>query len=324
MRMRNLLYDKNIIQSVGFDIPIISVGNLSLGGSGKTPQIEYLIELLRDKYNLAVVSRGYKRKTKGFILADESATYESIGDESFQIKRKFPEITVAVSEDRALGIQKIINRKNIDVILLDDAFQHRKIRAGLQIVLTPYNQLFYDDYIMPVGNLRERRKNMKRADIVVVTKCSESITLEEKNQITDEIKLYFKKNIFFSSIKYDDEIYRENKQISIENLKKKSILLITGIANPTHLYAYLSEKNITFESLKFGDHHHFSSGDIKRIKQAYHNLETSDKLILTTEKDYVRLKDKLSLPVYYLPIQTEIIEREMFNQKILDYVGKDE
>ncbi len=321
--IRNALYDRGWFVSQKFDLPVINVGNLSMGGTGKTPQIEYLIRLLETRYKVAFVSRGYKRKTKGFVVADTQASVARIGDEAFQIHQKFPKVYVAVGEKRLPAIRKVLVNSKTDVILLDDAFQHRAVSAGMNILITAYNKLFVDDFVLPAGDLRECRKHVKRADIVLVSKCPASIDEKEKAIIKQKIGKYFDKDIFFSTIAYDDFIWNKQSQININNLSQFEILLVTGIANPIPLYAFLSEKNCNFESLKFGDHHNFSSADISLITRRFERLEGKKKILLTTEKDYVRLQNLVDLPLYYLSIQTKVLERELFNKKILDYVRKE-
>ncbi len=319
--MRNLLYDYKILQSKSFDIPVINVGNLRMGGTGKTPQIEYLIRLLSQKYKrIAVVSRGYKRQTKGFILADEKSTPEQIGDEPYQIHKKFKNLSVAVSEKRAFAIRKLLTLANPpQIILLDDAFQHRQVKASLNILLTEFARPFYKDFILPVGNLRESRRGAKRADMVIVTKCPDKFSEKEREKIIKNIRKYTTAPVFFSYIKYCDKVIGKNKELTLEKLKDYKILLITGIANPDKLYDFLSKKNIKFEGLKYGDHHFFKPSDIRVIKDKFKQINAKQKIVLTTEKDYVRLKKHLDLPIFYIPIETEFIEKEMFNTKILNY-----
>ncbi len=318
--VRNFLYDLNILKSTSFDIPVINVGNLSVGGTGKTPQIEYLIRLLQQEYKIAVISRGYKRKTKGFIVAYHNATPENIGDEPYQIYRKFKHVIVAVGENRVNAIRKVLDKFSPGVILLDDAFQHRRVNAGLNLLLTPYATPFYKDFILPAGHLREARDNAQRADIVLVTKSPNQLTDEQKTAIKKAIKKYTKAPVFFSSIAYDDQIYSQDTVLELKDLTGYQILLITGIANPQPLYSFLSEKNLNFDSLKFGDHHHFSEADIQKIKQKFKGLKASKRIILTTEKDYVRLSPHLTADLFYLSIQTKIEKNELFNKKILNYV----
>ncbi len=314
--LRNFLYDKEILPVTSFDIPIINIGNLSVGGTGKTPQVEYLIRLLKDRYKMAVISRGYKRKTKGFYLADHTSTPDKIGDEPFQIYQKFPEIILAVSEKRVPGIKKIINRFQPDIILLDDAYQHRSVKAGLNIVLTPYHDLFTDDFILPSGNLRECKHQIKRADLLIVTKSPEEI---DREKIENKIRKFFRKDLFFSKIAYENTLIGKEKNLKIDDLKEFEVLVVTGIANPASLFEYLSKKSINFDSLKFGDHHTYSQKDVQQIKASFDKLKGNRKIILTTEKDYVKLV-KTGLPVFYLPIKTEIENEELFNKKILEYV----
>ncbi len=319
--IRNLLYDYGFLRTESFNIPLINVGNLSLGGTGKTPQIEYLIRLLSEKYeHIAVVSRGYKRKTKGIILADEKSTPEQIGDEPYQIYQKFQNILVAVSKKRVPAIKRLLNLDNSpNIILLDDAFQHRSIKASLNILLTEYARPFYKDFILPVGNLRECRSGAKRADIIIVSKCPNDLSKNEQEKIKNKIKNYTAAKVFFSYIKYDEKVLGKNKQLSMNKLSEYKILLVTGIANPDKLYEFLSKKNINFESLKYGDHHFFKPSDIREIKKKFKQIDAKQKIVLTTEKDFVRLKEHLDLPLYYIPIETEFIEKELFNKKILDY-----
>ncbi len=319
--VRNYLYDKGVLKQYEFDVPVISVGNLNVGGSGKTPQIEYLIRLLQDDYKVVVISRGYKRLTKGFVEADNNVTPAEIGDEPYQIYRKFKDVIVAVGEDRVTAVQKVLEKHHPDVILLDDAFQHRRIKPGFQILLTSFKQPFYKDLLLPAGNLRELPKNAKRADVIVVTKSPENLESEVEKNIRQKIKKYSGNAVFFSRISYENHVTNGKKMLLISSLHEYEILLVTGIANPLPLFGFLSEKNIKFVNLEFGDHHRFSLADIQQIKTKFDRLKSSKKLILTTEKDFVRLSSLLSgEDLYYLPIQTQMVDSEMFNKKILEYV----
>jgi tetraacyldisaccharide 4'-kinase len=320
--LRNFLYDKKILKSVSFDLPIINVGNLSVGGTGKTPMIEYLIRLLENDYKILVVSRGYKRKTKGFVIADKDATPDTIGDEPYQLYRKFDQIDVVVGEDRVTAIKRALKVLTPDVILLDDAFQHRKIKAGLNIVLTTFQKPFYRDFILPAGMLRECKKNIKRANMVILTKVPEKYKADELKSIVQKIKSYFQGTVFTSSINYSNSVTGKNKSVFTDDLQDYKVLLITGIANPDTIYSFLSEKNINFDSLKFPDHHRFSKSDLQRIKKAFNSFSSRKKIILTTEKDYVRLEKYFNDELYYLSIQANVIENELFNKKILDYVSR--
>ncbi len=314
--MRNFFYDKQILSSQKFDIPIINVGNLSMGGTGKTPQVEYLIQLFKKNYKIAVLSRGYKRKTKGLIIADANSSPEEIGDEAYQIYQKFPEATVVVNEKRAPAIDYLLKNNKPDVILLDDAFQHRQVQAGLNIVLTPYKEIFPDDFILPSGNLRECKRQAKRADIIIVSKSPEKI---DKKKIEKKIRKYFDKEIFFSKISYGNEVFSKKEKIPVDELKNYKMLLVTGIAKPDEMYDFLSKKSINFDRLKFDDHHHYTDEDFQKIKTRFNKLKGNRKIILTTEKDFSKL-DKIDWPVFYLPIKTEIENEELFNKKILEYV----
>lgn len=313
--IRNKLYDLNIKKSVSYGFPVICVGNLSVGGTGKTPMVEYLIVLVKDNYKVATLSRGYKRKTKGFQLANEKATAEILGDEPFQFYEKFKnEIIVAVDADRNNGIKKLQSlNENPDIILLDDAFQHRKVKAGFNILLTTYHNPYFKDVVLPTGNLREPKNGAKRADVIVVTKCPESISNTEKQGFVKKLKPERHQHVFFSSIQYASEIVSLNDKIKLSDLGY--FTLVTGIANPQPLVDFLTKNQLDFEHLNFKDHYHFSDLDIK-------NLETKER-ILTTEKDFVRLKRHVSLKdkLYYLPINLKIDDNQKFNKLVKDFVS---
>lgn len=300
---RNFLYDKGFLKSYSFDIPIIAVGNLSVGGTGKTPQIEYLIRLLSDNYNIATLSRGYKRESKGFVLADETSTAAILGDEPYQFYSKFPNIQVAVDADRKNGIEQLLSLPNKpNIILLDDAFQHRKVKAGFYILLTAYEDLFCNDYILPSGNLRESRSGAKRADCIIVTKCPKAISELEQDEIRKKLGLYIP--IFFSCIEYDDCIFSSNESKKVSEIKDLNKLLIAGIAKPKSFFDFFKNQNDT--SLTFPDHHHFTASDILTIKS-----KAKGSLIITTEKDYVRLRNCIpNNQLFYLPIKTSFISNK--------------
>ncbi|KQB40152.1 Tetraacyldisaccharide 4'-kinase [Flavobacterium daejeonense] len=314
--IRNFLFDKEILKSYSFDLPIIAVGNLSVGGTGKTPQIEYLIRLLLTKYKVATLSRGYKRKSEGFVLADANANAEILGDEPFQFFQKFPEILVAVDANRKNGIEQLLSQKEKpEVILLDDAYQHRKVKAGFYILLTAYGDIYVDDFMLPTGNLRESRSGSQRADVVVVTKCPPNLSETEQLSIKNKLKLAENQELFFSCIAYDDFVYSAENKISVSETKKEPKLLLAGIAKPEPFYAYLkNEKDIC---LTYPDHHHFSEKDIQDIV-----VQAQDNIIITTEKDYVRLKGKLpEEQLFYLPIQSKLLSAaNQFDEKIKNYV----
>ena len=311
--IRNWLYDKGIFKSSSFDIPIIAVGNLSVGGTGKTPQIEYLIRLLSD-YKVAVLSRGYKRTTEGFILADENATASSIGDEPFQFYSKFPNIQVAVDANRKNGIVNLLQLpKKPDVILLDDAFQHRKVKAGFYILLTAYDDLFCDDYILPFGNLREPSSGKKRADMIIVTKCPNDLSELAQQKIREKLKV--KQQVFFTTIQYDDYVFRNECQLLVSEIQSESKVLVAGIAKPKLFFDFL--KNEEDETLVFPDHHHFSKQDCEQIL-----AKANGRKIITTEKDFVRLNGLLPKEqLFYLPIKSTFLNTNI-DKTIEDYVGQ--
>ncbi|SHI94278.1 lipid-A-disaccharide kinase [Mesonia phycicola] len=299
--LRNKLYDWEIKKSAKFTIPVICVGNLSVGGTGKSPMIEHLIKLLKDKHNLATLSRGYKRESKGFYILSGNETAAYVGDEPLQFKSKFSSITVAVDEQRKRGIENLLALKNTpDVVLLDDAFQHRKVTPSHSILLTSYNNLYCNDYILPAGNLREPKSGAKRANIIVVTKCPKDLSDLEMNKIKKKLKPLKQQKVFFSSIKYANEVINhKNERLNIDNSKDFS--LVTGIANPTPLLQHLEKLNLKFNHLNFPDHYNFKEKDLQKIKQS--------NLVITTEKDFMRLKNEIDASqLYYLPIEIEILK----------------
>lgn len=294
--LRNILYDLDIKKSKSYPFPVICVGNLSVGGTGKTPMIEFLIRLLKDDFKVATLSRGYKRKTEGFQLGDKNASADTIGDEPFQFYNKFKsDVLVAVDADRQNGIAQLKNLDNApDVILLDDAYQHRKVKAGFNILLTTYDNPYYSDWVLPTGNLREPRVGANRANVIVVTKCPENVTDADRETVLKRINPKENQHVFFSSIVYSNRLISAKESINVDGLK--SFTLVTGIANPNPLVNFLNDKNLKFEHLNFKDHHDFSQDDI-------HLFSTKD-LIVTTEKDFMRLKDCAGLKnkLFYLPI----------------------
>lgn len=312
--IRNFLYDKGIFKSYSFDVPVIAVGNLSVGGTGKTPQIEYLIRLLSPNYKIATLSRGYKRRSEGFIIADANSNAQLLGDEPYQMHLKFPDVTVAVDANRKNGIEQLLKlQSKPDVILLDDAYQHRKVKAGFYILLTAYDDLFCNDFILPTGSLRESRAGAKRANMIIVTKCPKDIS--EIAQENIKKKIGGTVPIFFSYIDYDEMVYNELDTKSVTEIKNVDKLLLAGIAKPEPFFRYLQSQND--ETLVYPDHHHFTVNDIREIKTINKNL------IITTEKDYVRLKEhQLNTPVYYLPIKSSFLtDRSNFDNILLNYVG---
>jgi tetraacyldisaccharide 4'-kinase len=316
--IRNFLFDKGVLKFYSFDIPIIAVGNLSVGGTGKTPQIEYLIRLLSPNYKVATLSRGYKRKSEGFILADSTSNAEILGDEPFQFYKKFQNIQVAVDANRKNGIEKLLSQTNKpEVVLLDDAFQHRKVKAGFYILLTSYGDLYSDDFILPTGNLRESRTGAKRANLVVVTKCPATLSPDEQREIQAKLKLTSTQELYFSYIDYDESIFSELKSIKVSEIRNIDKLLLAGIAKPEPFFKYLQSKKE--EQLVFPDHHHFTEKDLLEIENKAQN-----KIIVTTEKDFVRLKDSIPTEqLFYLPIRSSFLSAaEKFDKTIINYVGK--
>ena len=324
--IRNWLYNKNIIESTSFGLPLICVGNLSVGGTGKSPMVEYLVSNLKTDYKVATLSRGYKRKTKGYALADEKTTALEIGDEPMQFHLKFPDVPVAVGEERIVAIPQLLHDKpEIQVIILDDAFQHRAIKAGLNILLTDYNNLFTRDFYLPTGDLRDLKSSYKRAEIIIVTKCKKELSETEKQKLIKEINPLTGQHIFFTAIDYSRPyhiITKEEKGLngSVE------ILLVTGIANPRPLKKLLEEHSNTYQMLQYADHHIFTIDDLKDIKESFDKINAKEKVILTTEKDAVRLlkfcEEIRDMPFYVVPVKHQFLFNQgaEFDQLIIDFI----
>jgi tetraacyldisaccharide 4'-kinase len=333
--IRNLCFDLNILKQEEYDIPIISVGNISIGGTGKTPHIEYLIRLLQSDYKLAVLSRGYKRKTKGFILSDADSTADSIGDEPFQIKSKFPEIAVSVDADRRNGVRKLMDlNPQVDLILLDDAFQHRYVKPGLSILLVEYCRPITKDFLLPAGELRESATGRKRADIIIVSKCPENLTENTIKSIAADLNPTALQSLYFTKVipKYLIPVYKKAKPAVLSGLNapKPSVLLVSGIANPASLKTFASKISDRITELHFPDHHAFTAKDISRIISAFDGLPGDEKILITTEKDAARfqkfsdLPEKLINSMFYIPISIEFMngDSDNFEIKIQSYVKK--
>jgi len=311
--IRNFLYNIGVIKSHQFNIPIISIGNLVLGGSGKTPSIEYLVRLLSNNYKVAVLSRGYGRKSTGFILADSNSDAGIIGDESMQYYRKFKNIIVSVDSNRVRGINKLIKlNSKPEIVLLDDAYQHRRVKPGMSILLTKFNDLYSEDNIFPLGNLRESKRNANRADVIIVTKCDENINKDQKRHIIQKLNIGDNQKIYFSSIKYSKMVYDKESSKPLSEFKNIKFTLVTGIADSSHLINYLNDSGYNFNHILFKDHHDFSNSDIIKIDR--------NNLIITTEKDYVKLFTKITSSLYYLPIEFIIDNEVDFSKQILDYI----
>lgn len=326
--MRNLAYDLGLFKSQSFDLPVISIGNLSVGGSGKSPMAEYLVRLLKVHYKIATLSRGYGRKTSGFLIVNTDSESAESGDEPLQFKHKFNDITVAVCEDRVEGINRL--KQDNELIILDDAFQHRAVKPGLSLLLFEYSTLFKQQWLLPTGDLREPMWAIDRADLVVVTKCPEKLGMDQQNTIRSRFRT---DKVFFSFLKYGTLISFNETTIerSLKSLNEKSkIILLTGIANAAPLHAELSSYGSKLIHHQYPDHHQFSDKNIAKLVSAFNELSGHDNLIITTEKDAQRLvmpgiREQLKeFPVYYLPVEAEFKEPEKtrFNKLIGDYASK--
>ncbi len=315
--VRNFLYDKGILKSYSFPVPVIAIGNLSTGGTGKTPQTEYLIRLLSDTYRVATLSRGYKRKSKGFVLGSTTSDAGILGDEPFQFYQKFPNIRVAVDADRKNGIEELLGlTPKPRVLLLDDAYQHRRVKAGLYILLTTYGDLYADDFLLPAGNLREGRSGAARAAVIIVTKCPPQLSENAKAAIVRKLKPKKTQKVYFTCIEYDNAVYSEVRQIDSDEVKNTPKVLVAGIAKPKPFFDHLQQPGD--EVFAYPDHHDFTNAEL-----AYLERLSLDRIIITTEKDYVRLRGKLSANrLFYLPIKSRFLaDAEIFDKTILDYVG---
>ena len=331
---RNALFNIGVLKSRSFDVPVIAVGNITVGGSGKTPHVEYLIRLLKDTFHTAVLSRGYKRKSKGFIQATATTTMPEIGDEPYQMKQKYPDVIVAVDKNRCHGIDTLLeNDKKIDVIHLDDAFQHRYVKPGINILLVDYHRLIIYDELLPAGRLREPLSGKDRADIVIVTKCPKDLKPMEYRVVTKAMNLYPYQQLFFSTIEYGNlqPLFTEvtASYATLEQLKDHHVLLLTGIASPQQMTHDLEPLIPQLTPLTFSDHHDFKEKDIALINDTFATLP-EPRLIITTEKDATRLKlaeglsEEVRSHLYVLPINVCILQEQadMFNQQIIDYVHK--
>ena len=331
---RNMLFEMGILKSRSFDIPVISVGNITVGGTGKTPHVEYLIRLLKDLCKVAVLSRGYKRKSHGFVLADENTTVRDIGDEPFQMKTKFPDIIVAVDSKRTRGITQLTSgdQDKPDVILLDDAFQHRYVKPGINIMLVDYHRLIIYDKLLPSGRLREPVKSKDRADIVIITKCPTDMKPMEYRVITKAMSLYPYQQLFYSTHEYEalrPAFQNNQSHPSIQSIQSHHVLLLSGIASPEQMLIDLQTRAKQITPLSFSDHHDFSNKDILHINEVFAGLP-SPKIIITTEKDETRLlnakglSDEVKRNLYVLPVRIKFMldQEEMFNKSIINYVRK--
>lgn len=336
--LRNKFFKWGLLKRKSYNIPVICVGNIAVGGTGKTPHIEYLIRLLKDEFRVAVLSRGYKRKSKGFILAKPESTSREIGDEPYQIWNKFPDITVAVDENRCRGIERLLSQpenQKPQVILLDDAFQHRYVKPSLSIILTDYNRPYYEDTVLPAGRLRESADNADQANIIIVSKCPKELKPIDRRILQHRINPYPYQNLLFTTFTYGSltpVFNSEEKSLRLADLKTKSVLLVCGIASPKPLVKLLKRNSKELESIIYGDHHNFTQKDIIYINNKYEELNDLHKIVVLTEKDAARIKNMSGLSIgikrslYYLPIEVSFVndeDNEMFNTKILEHVRKD-
>jgi tetraacyldisaccharide 4'-kinase len=324
--IRNKLYDKGYLKSANFNFPLICVGNLAVGGTGKSPMVEYIVRLLHNNVKIATLSRGYKRKTKGYVLANERTTALEIGDEPMQFHVKFPDVAVAVGEERLDAVPQLLHDKpDLQVIVLDDAFQHRAVKAGLNIVLTEYSNIFSYDIFLPTGDLRDARSSYRRADIIVVTKCPADLSIEKKRKTIREIVPLPHQKIFFTCIEYGTPyhiISRQERNITT----KDEILLVCGIANPQPLKDFIFNHAETYYQQDYSDHHIFTIDDLKEIKRKYERIDASSKFILTTEKDSMRFfkfnSEIADLPLYVLPIRHKFLfnEGRHFDEMVISFI----
>ena len=324
--VRNLLYDYQIFKSKNHKIPIICVGNLSVGGTGKTPHTDYITKLLEKKYNLAIISRGYGRRSSGFKYVKLNSKPLDIGDEPLMLKNKNPNTIVAVNSNRNQAVEKIINDyPEINLIILDDGYQHRKIQASVYILITPFHNLFYNDNILPFGTLRESKKESKRADIILISNSPNKISDTTKNNIIKSINPKKHQSIYFSGVKYlNYKSLKDNSELKKEEYKDYSITLVTGIASNTKLLEYVKKQHDSIKILSFSDHYNYNEQDIHKILSYHMKHKNRKKLILTTEKDATKLKQFLSIignnKIYYLGIEISIYKNEKFNKNLKNYV----
>lgn len=331
--IRSLLFKIGILKSRAFDIPIISVGNITVGGSGKTPHVEYLVKLLKEDMKVAVLSRGYKRKSRGYVLADAQTPMPRIGDEPYQMKEKFTDVYVAVDRKRTRGICRLMEDKDtddVDVILLDDAFQHRYVKPGINILLVDYHRLIIYDKLLPAGCLREPQKGKERADIVIVTKCPKDLRPMEYRVLTKAMQLYPYQSLYFTSLEYSPirQLFGEEER-DVDSLKTdERVLLLTGIASPKQLLHDLQIHTCNIQQMFYADHHQFTAKDVRHINQHFAAIP-QPKLIITTEKDAARLRytkglsDEVKQHLFVLPVHIRFMHgQEEFNNKIISYVQK--
>lgn len=331
--IRNHLFDTNVLKRRSYNIPIISVGNITMCGTGKTPHTEYILQLLKSSCKIAVLSRGYKRLTKGYVLATDKTDMQDIGDEPFQIHQKFPDVTVAVCEKRCDGVDRLLEEEKVEAVVLDDAFQHRYIEPGLNILLVDFNRPIARDHLLPVGMLREPASSKKRADIIIITKCPQDISPLDIRVATNDMRMLAFQKLFFSTIDYaplKPLFDKELAEMSLLDLKKMNVLLVTAIGSPDNIVKDLEPYGMKFKELHYQDHHQFTEKEVYEINETF-SFMPSPKIMITTEKDATRLQGlngfslDLRKSAYILPITVRILQdkEDEFNQIILDYVHKD-
>lgn len=327
--LRDFFYRKGILKAIAFDIPTIAVGNLSIGGAGKTPHIEYLIRLLKDYLYVATLSRGYQRKTRGYLEVLSNHTAEQVGDEPLQFRRKFPDIVVTVSESRTFAIPEIVGKyQQTQVILLDDAFQHRSIEPGLNVLLTEFSLPFTRDLLLPAGRLREWKSGYRRADVIVVSKCPPQVSEQEKVDLIKELNLFPNQKVFFSYYKYLRPYYILNRAYELPLEEDLDVLLICAIAGTDYLVEHLETKVGSVKILEYEDHHFFSKHDIGHLQKTFEEIDSNKKVILTTEKDAMRLElhqpylQENQLPIFAIPVEVDFHfdQKEAFDELIRQFL----
>jgi tetraacyldisaccharide 4'-kinase len=324
--IRNFLFDKKIFRSTSFGLPLIGIGNLTIGGTGKSPMVEYLVMQFKNRYKVATLSRGYMRKTKGYTLANEHTTALEIGDEPMQFHLKFPDIPVAVGEERIVAIGQLLHdRPETEVIILDDVFQHRSIKPGLNILLTEQDNLFTRDFYLPTGDLRDLKKSYKRAQVLVVTKCDPSLETEERNKIIKELKPLKDQQVFFTAIQYGSIYHILSKETVVLD-ESMEVMLVTGIANPGPLEKLVEKHSQSYSLMQYADHHIFTIDDLREIRKRFNEMDSPGRIILTTEKDAVRLikfnQEMAGLPLYVIPIRHHFLfgEEGVFLDRVNDFI----
>lgn len=320
--IRNLLFDRGYVKTASFDIPVISVGNITVGGTGKTPHTEYLVSLLKEKTRTAVLSRGYGRSTSGYLLAGNESDCRTIGDEPYQIHNRFPDISVAVCEDRAKGVKRLLSETDTQAVILDDAFQHRRISPSLSILLTDWNRLLLNDCAMPAGRLRESAAGRRRADIIIVTKCPDTMTSDEMESLSSRLAVRPEQRVFFSTFNYGQP-YSLTDGSPLES--DAPVLAVTGIAQPQPLVWKLESDGRKVKLLAFADHHAYSSRDIGKI-QSELDLLGPDAVIMTTQKDAARLcamelPGQLAPRIFVMPVSVRFLkDRQEFDNLIINHL----